>query len=89
MAIDDKTHKEISDRLLTTIDALWDERTAEDIGPIIAAAFCRIGASMFFYCSANKSGAAVATLEATTAGIEEAMHHEAQDMLQAASNTLQ
>ena len=89
MAIDDKTYKEIADRLLVTVDTLWNDRKAEDIGPVIAAAFCRMGASMFFYCSENKSAAAVATLEATTAGIEEAMQHEAKDMLQAASNTLQ
>ena len=89
MAIDDKTYQEISERLLGTIDGLWNDRKAEDIGPVIAAAFCRMGASMFFYCSENKSAAAVATLEATTVGIEEAMQHAAQDMLQAASNTLQ
>jgi hypothetical protein len=89
MAIDDKTYNEISNKLVSAIDQIWKERNAEDIGPVIAAAFCRMGASMFFYCSENKSVAAVATLEATAAGIEEAMQHETKDMLQAASNTLQ
>lgn len=89
MAIDDKTYREVSDSLVSAINHLWNERQAEDIGPVIAAAFCRIGASMFFYCSENKSAAAVATLEATTAGIEEAMRHRETDMIQAASSTLQ
>ena len=88
MAIDNETYQEISERLLGTIDGLWNDRKAEDIGPVIAAAFCRMGV-MFFYCSENKSAAAVATLEAATAGIEEAMQHEAKDMLEAASSTLQ
>jgi hypothetical protein len=89
MAIDNDTYNEISSKLVSAIDQIWKERNAEDIGPVIASAFCRMGASMFFYCSEDKTAAAIATLEATAAGIEEAMRHKEADMHQAASATLQ
>jgi len=89
MAIDNHTYNEISSKLVSAIDQIWKERNAEDIGPLIAAAFCRMGASMFFYCSENKALAAIATLEATTAGIQEAHEFSSEDVKETTGRTLQ
>ncbi len=82
MAISRDQVKETSDaislRVLSFLHNLDEEFKADPIsGPIIADTLVRLGSSMYFYCSHDKTEAAVAILTATTRGIEEAKDAEA------------
>ncbi len=67
----------ISLRVLSFLAELDEEFNNDPIsGALIADALVRLGSSMYFYCSHDKSQAAIAILTATTRGIEEAAEVE-------------
>ncbi len=88
MAIDQEVLDTVTDKLRAAVEELWENRNANDIGPVIGAALCHMGASMYFYCEEDKSAAAVAVLEACTFGIEEARAYAMTDSLENSCKSL-